>query len=125
MNYMKKTAALMMTSLALVSAAQADDTKSSSIHKFAAERLQEKLGTIRGTIKPAAQNVFLTEFMIDQLKPIEVNLDDERASLDSDGVDRNTITNSIEQEEDVVTLAGHTDLDELTAATDKLIAAQD
>ena len=125
MNYFKNTTALLVASLALSNVAQAGDSTSSSIHKFAAERLQEKLGTIRGTIKPAAQNVFLTEFMIEQLKPIDVKLDDDRASLDSNGIDRNIVTNSVDQEEDVVTLAGQADLDELTSAVDKMIAAQD
>ncbi len=125
MRFLKNTALLFVASFAFTNAAQAEDSRSSSIHKAAAVRLQAKLGTIRGTIKPAARNVFLTEFMIDQLKPIEINLDDERASLDADGLDRNIITNSVEQEDDVVTLAGHSDLDDLTAAVDKMIAKQD
>ncbi len=125
MNYWKNTALLFVASFALSNTAHADGATSSSIHKAAAERLQAKLGTIRGTIKPATQNVFLTEFMIDQLKPIEVNLDDERASLDSNSTDRNIITNSVAQEEDVATLAGHDDLEKLTSAVDKMIATQD
>ena len=122
MRILKNTLVMLVTSVAISHMAQAD---SSSIHKAAAERLQTKLGSIRGTIKPAAQNVFLTEFRIEQLKPIVVGSDDERAALHSYGVDERTVTHSVEQEEDVFTVAGQGDLDELTAAVDKMIAAQE
>jgi hypothetical protein len=125
MRNLKKTGLLLMTCVGVSHAAQANESTSSAIHKAAAERLQKKLGTIRGTIKPAAQNVFLTEFMIEQLKPIEIKSDDERAELDSQRVDRNIITNAIGQDDDFVTLAGQGDLDDLTSAVDKMIDAQE
>ncbi|MEM8749959.1 MAG: hypothetical protein AAGF28_06625 [Pseudomonadota bacterium] len=49
----------------------------SSIHQAAAERLQHKLGTIRGSIDRDAHNVFLTLGMIERLKPFR--LEDEVA----------------------------------------------
>jgi hypothetical protein len=63
--------------------------------------------------------------MIEQLKPIEIKSDDERAELDSQRVDRNIITNAIGQDDDFVTLAGQGDLDDLTSAVDKMIDAQE
>lgn len=44
----------------------------SMVRQAAIERLQSKLGGLRGTLKPGAERVFLTEEMIEQLKPIKV-----------------------------------------------------
>ena len=51
-------------------AATANGEQVSAIRLAAIERLQSKLGTIRGTIKPDSRNVYLTPKMIEQLKPI-------------------------------------------------------
>ncbi|MEL6735508.1 MAG: hypothetical protein AAFO98_06460, partial [Pseudomonadota bacterium] len=42
----------------------------SSVRKAAVSRMQEKLGPLRGSIKPDAPNVRLTKQMIDLLSPI-------------------------------------------------------
>ncbi|EFL88854.1 hypothetical protein [Ahrensia sp. R2A130] len=42
----------------------------SSVQEMAAERVKEKMGTIRGTIAPADTNVRLTVELIDRWRPI-------------------------------------------------------
>jgi len=42
----------------------------STVRKAAIERMQTKLGSIRGSLNPGSRNVYLTEKMIEQLKPI-------------------------------------------------------
>ena len=42
----------------------------SSVRRAAIEKLQDKLGTMRGSIKPKQKRVYLTPIMIEQLKPI-------------------------------------------------------
>ena len=42
----------------------------SSVQQMAAERVKEKMGTIRGTIAPADTNVRLTVELIDRWRPI-------------------------------------------------------
>ena len=46
------------------------DGEISSVRKAAIEKLQKKLGTIRGSIKPDQRHIYLTPGMIEKLKPI-------------------------------------------------------
>ena len=124
MYRLKFTALLTATAFTFSHTALAGGNGSSAIHKAAAERLQSKLGEIRGTIKPAAQNVFLTEFMIEQLKPIksiEETENNKQASVQPDGTDRNFITHTVEQDRDFATLVSESDLNDLTTTVDQMI----
>ena len=124
MYRLKFTALLTATAFTFSHTALAGGNSSSAIHKAAAERLQSKLGEIRGTIKPAAQNVFLTEFMIEQLKPIksiEETENDKQASVQPDGTDHNFITHTVEQNRDFATLVSESDLNDLTTTVDQMI----
>jgi len=57
----------------------------SSVQQMAAERVKEKMGTIRGTIAPTDTNVRLTVELIDRWRPIaSVPVVNERKELPSD-----------------------------------------
>lgn len=59
--------------MAWQSVAHAQQNGVSMVRQAAIDRLQSKLGTLRGALKPGADRVFLTEEMIEQLKPIKVS----------------------------------------------------
>ncbi|MEM1039702.1 MAG: hypothetical protein AAGI12_09575 [Pseudomonadota bacterium] len=59
-----------LTAGATIAPSSADLRYDSSVRKAAVSRMQEKLGPLRGSIKPDAPNVRLTKQMIDLLAPI-------------------------------------------------------
>ncbi|MEO0545654.1 MAG: hypothetical protein AAF035_01785 [Pseudomonadota bacterium] len=61
---------LALTAGAAIVPSSAEIRYDSSVRKAAVSRMQEKLGPLRGSIKPDAPNVRLTKQMIDLLSPI-------------------------------------------------------
>lgn len=62
---------LLPLSLALVVAGPAVAQPVSSIRQAAIERLEQKLGTMRGTIEVKQQRVYLTRTMVERFKPLD------------------------------------------------------
>ncbi|MEL6946103.1 MAG: hypothetical protein AAFO73_00515 [Pseudomonadota bacterium] len=58
-----------------ITPADAAQRYDSNIREAAIERMQEKLGTLRGSIAPKARNVRLTDQMIELIAPIRPNAD--------------------------------------------------
>jgi len=58
------------TSMGVPTASQAEVRYDSSVRRAAIERMQDKLGAMRGSITPESRNVRLTEQMIELLAPI-------------------------------------------------------
>ena len=68
----RSTLALFVTAtLATPSTAdQAPEVRIGKVRQAAIDKMQNNLGTMRGSIKPKQHNIFLTGAMIDRLKPI-------------------------------------------------------
>lgn len=99
----------------------------SAVRQAAIEKMQSKLGTIRGSIDPDDRHIYLTEGMIERLKPIRPGTTELRravpisngqtASLAGDD-DRNLTTNSVSPAKVQGTLPDTTDLDAIMKAID-------
>ncbi|MEE9375630.1 MAG: hypothetical protein V3V04_04785 [Rhizobiaceae bacterium] len=69
MNLLKICLGALSTIVATV-AYGAESESISTVRKAAIDRMQSRLGSIRGSIKPNEEHIFLTEGMINNLKPI-------------------------------------------------------
>ncbi len=67
---MKKTILAAMGLAATIAYAPSAVASMSSVQRAAIEKMQSKLGAIRGSIEPNNHNIFLTIDMIERLKPI-------------------------------------------------------
>ncbi|MEE9313553.1 MAG: hypothetical protein V3V02_02800 [Rhizobiaceae bacterium] len=119
----------------------------SKVRQAAIEQMQGRLGAIRGSIKPSTEHIFLTEAMIEQLKPIRLAVPQVKATpeiaandidvaaehpqgktsrqlaeeiytaVDLKTIDRTMITNSV-----AGTLPETADIEELERAVDRMLS---
>jgi len=65
----KRLACMMLATFAMATVSAAQEKQDLSIREAAVARMQERLGTIRGSISIKDQHVRLTQKMLDRLKP--------------------------------------------------------